>query len=281
MAALLEQTIRSEYHRLPVGERKIADVLLQMRGELAAYSATELAERAGVSKATASRLVRRLGFSDYQQLRQQVRADGANGSPLAEFAGALVKKDTLARHLDHDVACLTSSLEGIPADQIRRATEMLAKASRLWVIGFRNSHALALYARELLIQVKPNVRLLPAPGQTVAEELSALADSDTVLALGFRRQPREFVKILQVVRQIKARTLLIGDSSIEDLDKQADITFRCQSHGSGLFDTYVAPMSLLNYLCSGVAVVLGKAAQTRLRRSEQLHRQFGDFGSPP
>ena len=114
---------------MPVGERKIADVLLEMRGELAAYSATELAERAGVSKATASRLVRRLGFSDYQQLRQRARAgDGANGSPLAEFAGAVAKKDTLARHLDHDIACLTSSLEAIPAGHVRRATEMLAKA---------------------------------------------------------------------------------------------------------------------------------------------------------
>lgn len=280
MAALLEETIRSNYDRLPVGERKIADLLLQMRGELAAYSATELAERAGVSKATASRLVRRLGFSDYQQLRQQVRGDGTNGSPLAEFAGALAKKDTLARHLDHDIACLTASLEGIPADQMRRAADMLAKTPRLWVIGFRNSYALALYARELLVQVKPDVRLLPVPGQTVAEELSALVDTDTVLALGFRRQPPEFAKILRVVRQIKARIVLLGDSSIKDIDKQADITLRCQCRGSGLFDTYVAPVSLLNYLCSAVALALGKTAQTRLRRSEQLHHQFGDFGPP-
>ena len=70
----MEQTIRTSYDRLPVGERKLADVVLEMRGELAGYSATELAESAGVSKATASRLVRRLGFSDYQEMRQQARA---------------------------------------------------------------------------------------------------------------------------------------------------------------------------------------------------------------
>jgi DNA-binding MurR/RpiR family transcriptional regulator len=277
MAVPLEQTIRTKYDRLPVGERKIADVLLEMRGELAAYSATELAERAGVSKSTASRLVRRLGFGDYQQLRQQARA---GGSPLAEFAGALAKKDTLARHLDHDIACLTSSLQAIPADLIRRATDMLAKPKRLWVVGFRNSYALALYARELLVQVKPDVRLLPVPGQTVVEELSALAASDTVLALGFRRHPPELAKILRAVHQAKARVVLIGGSSLDELDKHADITLRCQSHGSGLFDTYVAPISLLNYLCSEVALALGKAARTRLQRSEQLHHQFGDFSLP-
>src|SRR5208283_4392177 len=102
MIPSLEQTIRSRYERLSVGERKLADIVLEMRGELAGYSATELAESAGVSKATASRLVRRLVFSDYQDMRQQARAAWANGSPLAEIARARAKQGELGRHLDHD-----------------------------------------------------------------------------------------------------------------------------------------------------------------------------------
>src|SRR5271155_3012585 len=104
---LLEQTIRTQYDRLPVGERRLADVVLEMRCELAGYSATELAESAGVSKATASRLVRRLGFSGYQEMRQQGRTRPASGSPLAALGGAHARRGTLGRHLDHDVACLT------------------------------------------------------------------------------------------------------------------------------------------------------------------------------
>ncbi len=273
----LEQTIRTNYDRLPVGERKLADVVLEMRCELAGYSATELAKSAGVSKATASRLVRRLGFSDYQEMRQQARAGAASGSPLAEIARARAKKGALGRHLEHDMACLTYTLEGIAADLARRAVGILARADRIWVVGFRNSYALALYARELLAQVKPDVRLLPAPGQTVAEELSALAEGDAALMLGFRRRPEGFAGILQAAARAKARVVLVGDPSLGDLDKHADIAFRCLSRGSGLFDTYVAPISLLNYLCSGVAMALGEAAQKRLQRSEQLHEQFGDF----
>lgn len=273
----LEQTIRAHYDRLPVGERKLADVVLEMRCELAGYSATELAGSAGVSKATASRLVRRLGFSDYQEMRQQARASAGSGSPLAEIARARAKRGTLGHHLDHDMACLTYTFEGISTDLARRAVATLANADRLWVVGFRNSYALALYARELLAQVKPDVRLLPAPGQTVAEELSALAEGDAALMLGFRRRPQGFAEILRTVAQAKARAVLVGDSSLGDLDKHADAAFQCLSRGSGLFDTYVAPISLLNYLCSAVALALGEAAHERLRRSEQLHEQFGDF----
>jgi DNA-binding MurR/RpiR family transcriptional regulator len=277
MIPALEQTIRTNYDRLPDGERRLADVVLDMRCELAGYSATELAESAGVSKATASRLVRRLGFSDYQEMRQQTRTGAASGSPLSELAAGRAKKGTLGRHLDHDIACLTYSLEGISADLARRAVGLLAKADRIWIVGFRNSHALALYARELLVQIKPDVRLLPVQGQTVAEELSAMVEGDVVLALGFRRRPPGLAEILRTAARIKARVVLIGDPSASDLDTHADIVFRCLSRGSGLFDTYVAPISLLNHLCSRVALALGDAAQIRLRRSEQLHDQFGDF----
>jgi DNA-binding MurR/RpiR family transcriptional regulator len=105
-----------------------------------------------------------------------------------------------------------------------------------------------------------------------------LGAGDAVLALGFRRRTPGFAAVLRIAAQEKARTILIGDPSLGDLGKHAEVTLRCLSRGSGLFDTYVAPVSLLNYLCSRVAVALGEAAQQRLRRSEVLHDRFGDFG---
>ncbi len=273
----LAQTIRDNYHRLPAGERKIADILLEMQGELAAYSATELAGRAGVSKATATRLVRRLGFDDFQQMRNRARETTRKGSPLAALPDIAGKSGNLGSHLAHDIACLSHTLDGISSDQVARAIDILAAADRIWVVGFRNSHVLALYARELLVQVKPDVRLLPAPGQTVAEELSALSSGDAVLMLGFRRRPPILAKILQAAASAKARVVLIGDPSLGGIDRAADVTFRCLSRGSSLFDSYVAAMSLINYVCAEVALALGDTAQKRLRLTEQLHDDFGEL----
>ncbi|CAL8977400.1 SIS domain-containing protein [Rhodoplanes serenus] len=277
MGLPLDHAIRLHYERLPAGERKIADVLLSMGGELAAYSATELAERAGVSKATATRLVRRLGFVDYQDLRQQARASYAAGSPLAEMHGAVLP-GSLGRHLEHDLSCLTRTLEGVAVEEARLAVRILADAGSVWTIGFRNSYALALYARELLVHVKPDVRLLPVPGQTLAEDLSALSPGDAVLMVGFRRRPPVFAKTLRVANEAGARVVLLADPSLGDLADEAAVTFRCLGRGANLFDSYVAPMSLLNYLCAEVALALGETARTKLRRSEQLHDAFGDFG---
>jgi DNA-binding MurR/RpiR family transcriptional regulator len=273
----LTQTIHDQYDKLPAGERKIADVLLEIQEELASYSATELAARAGVSKATATRLVRRLGFDDYLQMRQQAREAKRAGSPLAALPGLIGRRGNLGAHLEHDVACLIETLEGISSDSVRRAIDILTAAQRVWVVGFRNSHMLAFYARELLVQVKPDVRLLPAPGQTIAEELSALREGDAVLMLGFRRRPPVIAKILGVATEAGAAVVLLADHTLGSVDKLAQVTLRCISRGSSLFDSYVAPVSLLNFLCAGVATAMGEAAQMRFRRTEQLHEKFAEL----
>jgi DNA-binding MurR/RpiR family transcriptional regulator len=273
----LVHRIRDAYDALPLGERKLAELILEMRGDFAAYSATELASRAGVSKATGARLVRRLGYADFHEMRQQARNSFKNGSPLAELSGGHGREGTLAQHLGHDIACLTRTVETIRSDHAQSAVNILAAAHRVTVVGFRNSYPLAFYARELLVQVRPRVNLLPVTGQTASEELSDLDADDAILAFGFRRRPPVLRRILDIAAAAKARTILMGDSSLGEIGKPAGVVFRCFSRGTRLFDSYVAAMSLVNYLASDVALALGTSAQERLRRIESLHDEFNDL----
>ena len=95
--------------------------------------------------------------------------------------------------------------------------------------------------------------LLPISGQTVSEELSDLAADDAILAFGFRRRPPALRRILGIAAAAKARTILLGNSSLGEVGKAADVVFRCFSRGARLFNSYVAAMSLVNYLGSDVA----------------------------
>jgi DNA-binding MurR/RpiR family transcriptional regulator len=273
----LVHRIRETYDVLPLGERKLAELILEMQGDLAAYSATELAARAGVSKATAARLVRRLGYTDFHELRQQARNNHHNGSPLAELSSISPAEGSLAQHLGHDVACLTRTIETIPSDRVQTAVKILVGAERVTVVGFRNSYPLAFHACELLAQVRSDVRLLPMPGQTTSEELADLGRGDAVLAFGFRRRPPALARILRIAHDARARIVLLGDPSLGDIVKSAQVVFRCVSRGSGPFDSYVAPLSLVNFLCSGVALALGAPAQQRLRHIESLHAALRDL----
>ena len=48
----LYQRIHAAYASLPAGERRVADLVLEAPGDLAVWTASELARRAGVSNAT-------------------------------------------------------------------------------------------------------------------------------------------------------------------------------------------------------------------------------------
>jgi DNA-binding MurR/RpiR family transcriptional regulator len=210
MPALIETRIHGLYADLPARERKLADVLLEMQPELAAYSATELAARAGVSKATAARLFRRLGYADFNEMRQLARAEQQAGSPLAALGESDPSRRSLAAHLAQDVQNLTRTLEGLDPEAVATAVQILVDARRLFVVGFRNNHALALYARGLLAQLKPDVHLLPQGGYTLAEDLASLGASDAVLGLGFRRRLPLMRDVLRAAAAAKVRSVMLA-----------------------------------------------------------------------
>ncbi|MGR3781765.1 MAG: MurR/RpiR family transcriptional regulator, partial [Albimonas sp.] len=68
------QRILAAYDDMPRGERRLADLLLEDLGALRHENAGSLAERAGVSKATAARLFRRLGYAGYKAAQREARA---------------------------------------------------------------------------------------------------------------------------------------------------------------------------------------------------------------
>ena len=63
-------------------ERKLAEFVLDFPGDLASYAANELASLAGVSNATVTRFIKRLGYLHYEDARRQVRQERGTGSPL-------------------------------------------------------------------------------------------------------------------------------------------------------------------------------------------------------
>jgi DNA-binding MurR/RpiR family transcriptional regulator len=234
-----------------------------------------------VSKATAARLFRRLGYADFNELRQLVRAERQSGSPLAALGESDPSRRSLAAHLAQDVQNLTRTLEGLDPEAVAMAVRILVGARRLFVVGFRNNHALAFYARGLLAQLKPDVHLLPQGGYTLAEDLASLGAGDAVLGLGFRRRLPLMRDVLHAVVAANAQSVLLADPTVDDCARYASATLRCHCHGASLFDSYAPVMSVLTYLCSAVALELGAVAEAQLSRIEQLHEALGDFARRP
>jgi len=268
----LDLRIRSSYDGLPARERALADLLLEFPGDVAIYSATDLAKRAKVSNAAVTRLIKRLGYSDYREAQDEVRAQQSTGQPLY-LNNSLVQPptqgDSPTLHLERDIMNLRATFEGLSPLDMEDAVRAVLKAEQVWTIGFRNSYFFASYFRRQLNQARPRVHLLPLPGQVVMEDLGAATSKDLVVVIGMRRRVALLNQVMKYLHSRKVPILYITDHRSVRTAKFARWIFRCHARGVSLFDTYVPAISLLNYLSTEIMAQAGSAGRRRLKQIEE------------
>lgn len=274
------QRIDSQYGALSPQEQRAADFILDHLGDLAVYNATELARLSGVSKATVSRLFRRLGFSDSAEVREHARSLRSQGAPLGGIGAAAGTPSALAAHARQESENLQKMLAGLDDGRLDVAARLIAGAGEVVLVGLRNSYPLALHLRQQLAQARGRVRLAPAPGQSLGEELAGLGAHDVVVLVGFRRRPSGFALITQALRDRGVPVVLISDSSARRHAEAATLWLECPVDSVSAFDSYSAAMSLMNLLASGVLGVDVREGRTRIATITSVYEALGELESP-
>jgi len=276
----LEVRIRDVYAALPSSERKIADLILDFPGEVAAYSATELAELAGGSKAAVTRLVKRLGYANFEEARRTSRDARKWGPPLYLMPREPQQTGFIGRiqsHIEQDAKIISQTMERLDATSLEEIVNAIWQARRVYVFGYRNSHYLAGYLRWQLIQARPDVHLVPAAGETLAELLADMGKNDLLIIIGFRRRVPAVLRILVAASDNGAKVLFIADAHARP-QAEATWTLPCVVQGGDLFDRYAGAVSLLHFLSVSLILRSGKRGRERLNMIEQLHEDLHEFG---
>jgi len=279
-APTIGQRIDAQYGALSRQEQRAADFILDHLGDLAVYNATELAKLSGVSKATVSRLFRRLGFSDSAEVREHARSLRSQGAPLGGIGAAAGTPSALAAHAVQEHENLQKLLAGLDDGRLDAAARLIAGSGEVVLIGLRNSYPLALHLRQQLAQARDRVRLAPVPGQSLGEDIAALGSRDVVVLVGFRRRPSGFGLIMQTLRERGVPVILISDSSARRHAEGAAYWLECPVDSVSAFDSYAAAMSLVNLLASGVLGVDVRDGRTRIASITGMYDALDELETP-
>jgi DNA-binding MurR/RpiR family transcriptional regulator len=275
----IDERIEALSEALPDSERKLADLLTAQPALLATYSATELASMAGSSKAAVTRFIQRVGYATYSDARREAREAQRWGAPTFQLATSLshASEESFGEHLRRDMENLAATFEKLTSGVVEPAISALARARRVAVVGYRNSHALAQYLARQLVLFKDGVHLLPQAGQTLGEDLSWLTPDDIVIVLAFRRRVPILSRILRHAQRSSIPTLVLTDAATPARELDATWRIVCETRGSAQFDSYAAPMSVLNLLVSMLALRPEISTTSRLRSSEKLHESLEEL----
>ena len=277
--ASLEGRIRQHWDQLSLHEQRLADILLAAPGQLAMNTATELAQSAGVSKATATRFFRHLGYESYDAARRQAREMQNSGSPLYLQAapGASPLGSLMQSHLEKEVANLVNTFRSLEGDELQSCVSAIANARRVVVMGWRHSQTIAMLIYRDLVHVHPDVRLLPRAGDSLAEHLAALGPNDVVICVGLRRRMPALEAAMSALNDLNVPMLYLSDVLAGKPARHARWVLRCHTDGSLIFDSTVALSGVCNLLCSLVARSMGKASSNHLATIETLHQSLDEL----
>lgn len=274
---LLDERLRGHYPLLSPQEQRVADFVFDHFDDLIGYNSAELARLSGVSKATVSRLFKRLGYEKYRDMRDELRTLRQSGMPLTDNRDAVQGNTLLARHYKQEMANLTQWVNGLDSGQFAQVVQALADSKRLLIIGMRNAYPLALHLRQQLLQARQQVQVLPQPGQTLSEELVDLTPQDMVIVMAFRRRPRIIRPLLQQLQLQGIPTLALCEPQAQSVIELARWQLCAPLDSVSAFDSYAAANSLINLLANALLHHLLSGGRQRIHRIADLYSQLGEL----
>lgn len=265
--------------QLSRSESKLAECVNRLGNQLLQYSAVDLAEYAQVSQSTVTRFFRKLGYQHYRHALKEVRYSFPNLQADALSIQHRVETTNLDKqlelHLSSEIENIRYTLQSLDEEILKAVVMKLATCEKIWVVGFDDDYALAHLARSLLIRIKSDIRMIPLAGFSIAEEFASINSSDVILAFTQKRVSPILVKLIASGQLAGAEIIQIGGPKLDPLPSVTQLSYT--SRGAFLFESSSAAVSLVNYLCSEVAAVLGEPAVTRLYQIEKLHDEWNSF----
>lgn len=280
----LADVVRECYGTLSRSERRVADDVLASPVHMSGFTATELAESAGVSKATVTRFVAKLGLESFDEFRRVARDQNglSTGSPLQLMEEGLATthgdlRVLLSETAHRDQFNLAQTFAEVSVDEVAEAVRLLSTSRSVVFADFRKQYALAHYSATLFRVIRPRVSVLPVLGASAVDGTLDVGPEDLVVMFPFRRPLRDQDVLSRAVVDAGATLVTVGDIWPSAPGERAAVHIRCRTESVGVFDSFVAPVSMINVLFAATANRLGPAAHERLALLEDRHQAFGTF----
>lgn len=268
--------VREGLPHLHPTEKLLAEFVLDFPGELASYSASELARLADVSNSTVTRFIKKLGYRNYDEARRQVREEKQTGSPLFLTGRSAGVEQLFEAHVEQAHENLRRTFSRLSAPQVDAIAEALIQARKVWVTGFRSSHAVASYFRWQIFQVKEDILVVPNAGDTLGEYMASVGASDVFVVFGLRRRPSRLREIIAQAVATGAKVLYVTDGQVAP---HPEVTWHiyCACSAPGPLDNHASVIAICHLIANRVIELSGNAGRERLSAIEDSHVAFDEI----
>ncbi|GAB3483438.1 MurR/RpiR family transcriptional regulator [Polaromonas eurypsychrophila] len=247
--------------------------------EVALHSMRECGRRAGLAPATLTRLAQALGFQGFEAIKHLCQESfsargGYTGRAEVLQASARQTPDWLAL-LNEAQHANTASVGGLnQTAQLEAAADAMLKARRVYFLGLRASHGLALHLHYTYGLLASNGVLVQGLGGTLDDQVGDIGAGDLLVVTSSASYTRQTVDAVAQARGQGAGVLALTDSALSPIARQATHTLLFRTDSPSYFHSMVGALALTEALAAAVAVRGGRKVLAHLQaRQDRLESE--------
>ncbi len=252
--------------------------------DVAVYSMREIASRAEVKPSTMVRLANRLGFSNYNQLRDEFRKRYSESS-----SGYAARARRLQMQSKSSASDLANSVKAAEIDNINqtfgalddgmlaKAAQSLLQARQVHVVGLRKCYPIAYFFHYATRVFFENSRLIGMQPGMFAEEISRIAEEDVLLAISFDPYTRETVEAVKSAETAGAKTIVVTDNAVSPLISGLGHNFIVANRSPSFYRSLNGALAVVQSLVAAIVKEIGEPAVEALERSDKNLRNHNTY----
>ncbi len=220
--------MQSVYDTLKKAETKAADYILSNPDCLSSLAITEIAKEAGCSEPTFVRLSRKLGYSGFLDLRNQICNYAGDQSAVAIDT----ELERVSEEDAPDVICtklfslsmqgLSNYLAAFDGEQFRLASDRLCHARKIGFFGAGDSNTVAYLGFSAC--TRANIDATHASDHDIAiAQAKNLTQDDAAVIVSHSGRTRHMFDIIKILNIRSVPTIVITSFPLSPIAKRADI----------------------------------------------------------
>lgn len=267
ISCLLQLQAVIEY--LNPAEHRVAEYIIKNPREVLTLTINELAAQTGTSYATVNRLVKRVGFSGYKELKNNLYHDVLSTDNLDVLDIINLSQESSVEAIcessfDLAIRTLEDCFKILDADTIQNVVNCLIGAGTIMFVGAGASGISARYAYSKFFRVGMRV-IYEADSTLFRMHSTLLSKGDVLFAISSSGRTKEIVECAQLARERGATVISMSDYAASPLARCSDYSLYTTPRNTNTFlgidlPLTVSQITLIDTVYISTCVKMGKTS---------------------
>lgn len=258
--------IRSIHDQLSGSDAKIADYIINNPSEARSFTIQEFATATGLSTATISRFVKRIGYGSFRDFSLSLATVSAND---ATFFGEIDEdddtKEIVAKVFNGAQNALTATAELLDITAFGTAVTWLMSANRVGLFGIGGSSIVAFNGYHKFLRTPLDVEQHPDYDVQLMQAVR-MHDTDVAIVISHSGRNHDTLSITRALNKNHVKVIAITAHRSSELAKLSDLVLTSSAEEINIrsesMSSVIAQMTIIDALFTLVGVQYGDKTQS-------------------